>query len=206
MPLRLSRRARRAGPLRRALRWAGWRFILLMGFILAACTGPYPSDMVLQPAVERYPLPDRTYLTFAPATGFAVEYFARDGTSALWAPHAGAPVPGVWRVEDPLRRKPGQPPPPPRRVPDTSVTEVLSKASPAFHGAESKLCRRYGARARADLPEQGWECLPVRRVAAQVVAVREGDIYELRSGRLPALALDRFTPPAQFDLLRAAGC
>ncbi|WP_157982266.1 hypothetical protein [Oceanicella sp. SM1341] len=202
MPSVLSRLA---GPLRRRLRRAGRQGLLLPAMLLAACTGPYPSDMLLRPVVETYPLPNRTYLTFSPATGFEVEYFAPDGTAQLWAPHAGAPVPGVWRVEDPLRRKPGAPPPD-KPVPDTSMTELLSKASPAFHGAEAKLCRRYGARASPDLPSWQWECLPVRREAAQVVAVREGDIYRLRSGTLPALLLQRCRPPDQFELLRDVSC
>ncbi|HEU0221980.1 MAG TPA: hypothetical protein VFR34_07195 [Paracoccaceae bacterium] len=157
---------------------------LLLAMLLAACTGPYMSDLIRQPALPGYPVADMTYLMFEPAQGFRVEYLGQDGRAYLWAPGAGRVVPGVWRLEDRYQIKNVEP----------------------LRQAAMLVCLRFGARAGAVLGPGEWECRPRKRVADEAVAGLAGDQFGLARNPVPPFPLARCRPPGAFTLLREAGC
>jgi hypothetical protein len=156
-----------------------------LALVIAACTGPYPSDLLRRPVVPDYPTAGRTYLLFDPGQGFRVEHFADGGRAYLWAP-GGAVVPGVWELRD---------------VPASRNTEFLMRAA-------RQLCLRFGHRAAAvsSFGPNDWDCRPRIRVADGAVAVAEGDLFGLARAREPPWPLERCRPPGAFTLLREAGC
>jgi hypothetical protein len=160
------------------------RLLALLLPLLAACTGPYPSDILRQPVVPDYPAAEHTYLLFDPAEGFRVEYLGTGGLAVLWAPQGGL-VPGRWRLDDRHR---------------------IRNMGPVMQQAGEELCQYFGTRPEAALGRSDWDCRPRRRAADRVAAVLRGDPFGLATARMPPFPYTRCAPPAVFELRRDAGC
>jgi len=160
------------------------RMATLLLLILAACSGPYPSDIIRDPAVADYPAAEHTYLLFDPAEGFRVEYLAAGGRAVLWAPQGGL-VHGLWRIEDRFRIR--------------NMGAHMTRAG-------EMLCRYFGPRAPEMLGPADWECRPRLRAADEVAAVLAGDPFGLARAAAPPFPFARCRPPPAFTLARPAAC
>jgi hypothetical protein len=161
------------------------RFLAAILVALAACTGPYPSDVFRDPVLPAYPEPGRTYLVFDAGQGFRIERFGEDGRVTVWAGGTFGLVTGFWRIDDRLR---------------------LKNAGPALRGAGADLCLSFAGRAPDTLGPNDWDCRPRRRLADQAVAELAGDPFGLDRARAPPFPFERCVPPPAFRLLRPAGC
>lgn len=157
---------------------------LVLLLLIAACTGPYPSDMLRRPAVPDYPAADTTYLLFDPAQGFRVEYAGGEGRIFAWAPGAGAVIPGVWRLVE---------------------AEPLVNSALLIR-AGRQVCLRFGARTAGPLGPGDWDCRPQPRAADAVVAGLTGDVFGLSTAPVPPWPLERCRPPGAFTLPAGVGC
>lgn len=126
------------------------------------------------PTIERSfrnTLVDRTVFFSGGGHGTQVEYFANDGRAYLWYRGNRASVPSNWKTASPSN---GDIPGPPIPITQGDVAICFQYPSRSYNPAT----KTFGGE---------WQCRSSFLFAENIVAILEGDLFNLSSGRLPAV-------------------
>ena len=117
----------------------------------------------------------RTIMTYGWAHGTQIEYVATDGRAYLWYPGNSRAVPSLWEVQH-------------RGLFTSSFHRICGKYPTRSY---NPVTREYGGY---------WQCDSINAWAKRIPETREGDIFNLSSGKVPwVLSKDKTT----FDELLA---